>query len=766
MIVDVFDLTGGLVYTRYEISEEDALKRLNCQLLRDVLIIPPNDSNCRAYLQNPNKPITYGLEDEQGCFAFEKRAFLLQDFLDEDVQNQNWEYVRLFFECTRARLYKEATEPDQYIILIPDNYSAATQEHLLRNSGFLRKKTVLLWRSIAICLAKEKQWVSRNLKEGDEILVVDYQQKYIDRIPLLLKNYKGKLIPQRKSFRNHGREAHVQYRGLQFVDTDNRTSPFYTYVYRGLEGNHLVWDGKQYQQKCVRLKRPPEIEHEKVSNDLTIFHQLEYMKYSGDNEKIRTLSAVACKGAAIFAQKNARGEVAYYDQCDGLYIVVQDRTGQKVYLETLIKADECCRGGEKIKGKPNDRFYIENGSESCNFYLSEGKHNDKLKELIQDFKSGKAKQNQRLHMEPSMIPGQGIAEVNVTGHPLIQDVIKLELLSMNETSVTLKELQDEMNKNLAYPVDMPSVAASRVLWENIRNDVKLYCKGHSIEIQLNKGKYRNLTAKDISRFERDNVFGRQENRELPCKDSLIDKFFEVLKERYAETIYVESRLKVLKMIAWTFQFDRFKDVKTDLINSLHCYRKTGEYTLRRRKAGKQWKVLVSAWANLLNTDEEISVFVSTFLSVVEKKIKNTCVKLNHLNIYDEKWGGYISRVSRQVEGTNEWLRALFSLLVFNNDMLRAIRDEECRKLMISLIYVAYSRRKEQHSHVFQNAFKCMIFILKRRCYSSKFLTSGRDFNYIKEILAAPDLIFSPYAENFKKFLEGKGTLEGIPIDDE
>ena len=61
------------------------------------------------------------------------------------------------------------------IILVPDDYDAEKQENLLRHCGLPRNRTMLLWRSVAICLGAEEELRKRNATAGARIAVVDSQ---------------------------------------------------------------------------------------------------------------------------------------------------------------------------------------------------------------------------------------------------------------------------------------------------------------------------------------------------------------------------------------------------------------------------------------------------------------------------------------------------------------------------------------------------------------------------------------------------------------
>lgn len=779
MIVDVYDLTGALTRTRYEIEGENyhLLERI---LISDVLIVPDEQlcRNQRPYLQERIKPILRDFVQEDGSFDY-KRAHFLRDFFQEERKDD----IRLeyFFKALQSSSYVNRDNPaNRNVILIPDNFSAEYQEKILRYCELPRQYTVLLWRSVAACLGNMEFLCENGVDEEMAVYILDEQQAYKDiSILKIAVADDGTLVPLRKAYRHSDlypihESLKSNPKSMYFPDNE-----FYRYTFYGDFGIQIVWDkeSNEYSEKRFlkrQVSRQPRLpgscwDADAVLSIGALYHQGRVWEgvYREDVDG-NSLS----EGAAIFAARREAGKPTYFDECTGLYIVVQDIEQENIYAKELIAPNDRCNGGEVIHGIMNDDCFIKAGTDNVFFLLSEEEGDDvRLKELNYQFKGGCVNKREPLKLYPSIIPGQGIAKVRVEGESQLGAPVELDLLKMawTEPEKTVNKLRREIKHS--YPLDIPDVVANERLWRKVEGTVKKYMSNRQYR---NKKMFAKLgpldpKSKGIERLNRKNVFGYAEKGKLPISPALFD--FDSLFEYMAKDYFMCKRrgkisdmYEVLAMISRTYQGNNatFSEVKRDLLKAINLCA-DGEVNSVNGH-------IMTACANLLRTNKESTAFFKAYMKMVKRKVDiHNCPYVSSYVLNQYIYCGKEKKhFVPDILGMQNWNRVLYELLVLNNNMLKSIQSDDCERCVDFLIAMLLTKlvHSKPSSTLIDGVLKTLLFMLTRRKFDKMFLCSGVVRKNTESILnIIIDNSFNPrhvaWAEIVLKFVNGSGTLDDL-----
>lgn len=777
MIIDVYDLTGRYPGRhRYEAEPgEDPVLAGEQSYISDVLI-EPQSALCRnqpPYLQDWSHPILRDLIDENGQFEYSAASFLgsfLQNECAENASRQR--QLKSFFTALQASRYVDSSNPPDYnVILVPDNYSPRYQEFILRHCALPRNKTILLWRSVAACLGCISQGTP-----GQTVTIIDVQQSYVDSIELTLQEEDGYIIPQRRAFKP---DKDV----LRHHDIDGRrrflpTNEFYRHTYHGKVGHYVVWNGsckgfdrlpfERAGMEKASLSKVNKLAYACMSKGLTVFVGSK-LKFPTPNIVSDSKGKQMCWGAALFVSRKEAGLPTYFDECTGLFIVVQDSDNEEVLLKTLVPPSKRCRGGAEIIGETNRDFGIASGSDSISFYLSEEYGgNVKLKLLNHQFNAQHKQGKQPLILYPSMVPGQGLAQVRVEAKPLISQDIYLDLMEMSDTETTVNKLADELQRS--FPVDIPCVEADSSLWCKVSHDVKKYVDGVGGLPSPNpfaKCKLKHSGASGIDALVRINVFGNAEGKEYPVAHlkffhQLFDKLardYELLSKDYERTGKKDKddeANKVLAAISRTYKgnYKAFSFIKKRMLKKIYDAAYNPHLPLSVNKHH------MTACAYLLHTPDELRTFFECYQKMAEKICDRWTVdQIIHC------------RKVPDLSGLNDWNRALADLLIFHPEMLSHVSTKTCERCMQYMAAMLLSHHYCEKKVLKKNILKAMLFMLKRRKYDHKIFlepcSSARsDVERALEWVAAK---VKHELENIVlEFLRGTGCLMDLPdmIEDE
>lgn len=775
METNIFDLTGKEQFYCVEVDKE-TIRIKRKEELRTLLIYPRNhDANKLPYLQDYDFPILDDFYAQDGSLNF-SNSYFLHDFLYGYLDFDKRQKLQDYFNYQLGVLADYRSE-GMTILLIPDDYDSEKQEWLLRSCGLPRDQTLLLWRSVAICLGAEERLKDAGVKQGNTIAVVDGQSSGKVNISLLTMQLDGnQLVPARSSFNRkekypvvNGDSTTLELSLLALFSKHNeqKMNDFWRHTWH-YAGKFYVPDDdnwkivsfskeSRYYQNALSREVMQIIDFFIVTGDIEIdFHSIVKQQKVIHEPIGNNFSEI---GAARFSYRNQEGLPTYYDECEPLYFIVQDLDNERIVPKELIKGNEFCRGGRKIDGEVNKNFVLGKDNDSVSFVLHMGSISEDthLRELTQTFNCS-ATVNQPLTLYPSMIPGQGIARVDVEAYPLLREKVELDFTKMsfaydkenNNAKKTIRYLQENMPRS--YPVDMPEVESSENLWiKNCKMEVKEF-------MLLDKPLKANCFYKcrwpyrdkgGIEAFRRENVFGTLEGSEYP--DLNICYFKEVF-EKIARRIICGDN-SYIRLAAWTYRcgIDEFQFL-VDRVMQKVKYAAAGD----NLKANGIKTEEFSVCANMMSANEQVQ-YIRYFIKFAEMRLA-------------------VAGDNAKVEKISQWLRALWSILMYSNELLKDVTIEECNQCMCILIKIVrngvkfleddYYRKKDFN---IARALCSMLFLLRKRKYARGYLQDTQDDVYMDLMSFKQEHLVSHLTEQersifrvFFEHLDNKGSLN-LPL---
>lgn len=751
MIIDVYDFNSTLCCSRYEIDVEHCdFTLIERKRISDVLIWPDvsKSRNQPPYIQEWQQPVIRDLLGKDGTFSFENCSFLA-DFWQ--MEHQDVKKIEAFFRSLRYSSYAFDNQVDRNVILIPDNFDANLQEKILRTCSLPREATFLLWRSVAACLGN-LSLLKQLPDKCSTIKVIDYQLRYCDESVLNLIHEDNMIVPQRRAYKiGKFYPRHDEYNGQDVFLPSN---DFYRHTYYGTTTKDcVVWDAHQGQ-----FVKKHFVTERKIR-----------LLIEGDGSKMEVHRFSPSDGAAIFAARKESGRATYYDECTGLYIVVQDLEKEEIYAKELIAPDSKCPGGKEILGTTNTDCFIDKGTDNVRFRLADTQGNDvPLKVLDYTFMTGAMKTREPLKLHPSMIPGQGIARVRVTGTLQLRTPVDLDLLKMELTNPmeTVNSLRRDIK--YSYPVDIPAIAADRWLWQDIEGAVRRYMgsRRYRDKTMFSKCRYADPKASGMERLNRINVFGYALNKELPLYSEGFD--FDGLFQHMAnDYMYCQKRKDmdgvntVLAMISRTYQGNNpiFYPIKRDLLKQVE--------KASREESGSISTHVMTACANLLRSSDELNQFFRAFLRKAGAVTMGASLEGLIYSLRSHKLLRAPIFVP-EFEGLFHWNRVLAELLIANNEMLSRVSSADCNKCMRYLLTLLASYNYNDHPRLTYGVLKVCLFLLMRRKYDKLFLSPGSEIReqteeVVAETKKSTDKLVSTWSDIVLKYVQGKGTLDDLII---
>lgn len=746
MSTGVFDLTGTKrYYCGHSIDEED-FEISNSIRLRDLLIYPIDPtSNRQPYLQDYVQP---SLEDiHQGGMHFSyNTCHFLANILGNLLDNAAYKQLNDYFYYQNGVLQEELNKIappisiDNNILLVSDDCDGETQEKILRACHIPRNKVFLLWRSVATFLGVEDFLITHGAQDGNKVAIVDERAGHVYVSILTIMEDDGFLVPCRKSFLNHDNYTVWNF-DLHVPIPDDAETEFWKYTHN-CYGRWVVPTQNGWRERDFPVPAIPG-----YIIPLEIANNIDFCIVIGDvnvsnipNERLfHATGKDIATGAGRFAVRQANGLPTYFDQCEPLIFIVQDTQNETIVPVELIPGNEFCRGGDEIKGDINTNFYLEKANSSVYFLLNVGPVGSQtpLKELTHEF-SAETAENQPLRLHPSMIPGQGIARVEVEAHPLLRENVLLDFLKMQLSIKTIASLQEKIPRS--FPIDIPEVDADTSLWDRVNISIYLHTGIVNDSGMFAKTRWPNLGCPGIERFKRINVFGTNPQNCVPdVEENILQQLYQKIAQDYNMHHDTDD---YIRLAAWTYQKDNpvFREMIADTMNHMRdkafhymaCRPLIQEYTL---------------CANMLSHQQQ-----GEFFNFFNRRADDA---------FQRAQGNHIS-------GVDHWLRALSGILMYNRDTLEDISTEICIDCAQNLSCIlSYYRQELKAGQYVKVVITCLLFLLKRRRYDRGFLRDGDDKqNIIDECNNIRDLLFyqniHPLCEALINFIEGHGTLEGIP----
>lgn len=665
---------------------------------RDTLVLPDGHPNARPFIQNPHRP---SLEPGKPLR------------LEQILENRDVEHLADYFSHLHGILGGK-----RWIVLVPDHWEASWLERVIRArpSAFVsRSDFFLLWRSVAAALEYAD---SDKCRVGDELVVKDGYKK--NRYNGILIRYKddgdGRAVPQRASTRLHGSDATNNERRFCLECDAKHLSPIQALS----RGRRICLIGK-----------------------------------------IRADDGFLASGVRRFLDAEVRGIVPYYDELDALSMVVVDGN-EEVFFDTLVKHEECHKGGKKKVGERRSPGHLTRGEKILRIYLAEGipSKDMKLNEKIVEFEMVASK-DEDVFCQAEIIPGQGLATVHVSA-AFLERPLLLDLQTMAPSEMTLVRIERELKRH--FPPTMPYVEASPELWkegksngmsipvcecvsrylnEGILPDKKAFALAQPYWGDVGEGTFRQCgveryfddeTMSPVDKFKRENVFGNADNHRFPANADW-NLLFSRLENDY------KKDPNVLTLIAWTYQTDSkyFEGIRSDL------YRR---YVLEGQILKPQE---ITFCANNFSADD---IRTAELLRAAFQRI------VAHSYSSDD-------------------LRLSYNIMQFNKLVLSKIPSPICFETFKTLCHdfsenlffestlfgkrLKYSRR--QCSVIAAPYLRCLLFILNRRRFDKDFIRIKKEW-IPKGFLGESLTFISRNQEQLRKtlieYVNGRGTLEGIP----
>ncbi len=775
MLANIFDITNNVLFKRYNIKNDKNLILNKSLQMSDTLFVPDSSTNRATYIQNFDTPNIEDIFDGQRLH-FDKVKTINQILtnLKQGVFKED-KLLNDFFKLQlKEEDYSEAEKKLENIILIHDDFNPEAQEHILGSVPMNREQSSLLWRSIAACIGAEDSLKELGARDADKVLIVDKQTDNALLSVLTLKtcnrNGVSLLVPQRKFFKDNS----PNYKKISYDKSISDLKALPTEVDRFYQ---IVFSRKTNTEEFIaphngswRTFKKPINTTRLLTIPPDVFNGIKYCIVIGDL-RLDIPANVDCildknsdlifTGASKFVYRKHHNLPTYFDHCEALYIVVQDKEEEQIITETLIPEKEDVLGGDVISGEVNDKCFIEKQDSKATFYLIMGDKDSYIKELVHDF--GKETiYTQKMILTPRMRPGQGIARVTVNASPLIYGDIELNFREMLTSKKTLSVLQNELKRS--FPIDMPLVEASDRLWANAEFDVNNYLtKGCAYLKNINfaKAHYINPAAQGIERFKRKNVFGIDNGRKIPSNadPNKIGQLLNKLHNDYNNKRGEYMQEEVVRVIAWTYTGENtFKDITEDVLLRI-------EFSANNLTALP--RPYFSYCSNNLSRLKNINRFYNAF-----------CLRMEN-------------EFSRRNFKFGVWINGFSNILTFNNNFFDIFKrakilytPEYCMNLLFKALQYSLKNKKPM---IFKDTVCAMLFLLKYRKYDSSFLKSEPLYGDILDYIAIKsdsdlfeeyknsqiNIFFASHSnlkiwlKTFKDYLTGAGTIDGIPrIDDD
>ncbi len=693
--------------------------------------------------------------------------------------NSNISHIGSYFNAVRTlvneRIKKKAISVDLTILLVPDALPLESQQRLLASFG--RSRTRLLWHSIAVALGNEE--VLMNFENSKVIGIVD---EFSD-IGLFTSKFEIKwegerAVPCHKIYKKaNGNISEWYYQQQEdaikkSLDANVKKNRLKAAYKLHKEREYIAMD--EYSR--LPVKKPIETYNKyniiKIKDVAQVISSdqstVEFMrKYNHECDVVES----GFDGAVRFVEYISKGQIPYYDECESFSVICQNKKEEIEYFE-LIKKNAYLPGGTKTEGIKIKKLSILKGNKDAQFYFHLGEIDDdnaQLKKYIQEFPiENPLEQDRALLLSPSVIPGQGYAEVLIEDNnrdklfpPIELDWKHMEPAFEDGEKVTKAYLENHLKRS--FPPDVPPVrtrflnqSARHLKWEF---DYLLQ-NGLLDKVFYNLSRWPYIADKDagVKKFTRENTFGHYTKKDghkyaFPKGVSIegqefLDEFEKLAKE------FVDSKgndSTYITWLAWCYQrygldgklLPNMKKATDLIISSID---KTSKYSLRSQTA--------SFIGNMIATEGEFERVFCTFDKVLKKK----------------------------KTGINNWCRAVYQMLMYtpyiyaNNNKIGAAAVHIMENLPEALKYAVSPKFSDQRVYM---TLRVILYMLRRRICEKDFCKKGSpDGLYDKVVEALDDvknkLIFCPSTKiqfireimvSIREFLDGKGVLDGIPAPD-
>jgi hypothetical protein len=699
----VIDLTGG-------------------QPCRDLLIYGRHE-NAKPYLQKYKKP---SIEDLDG-----NHYYFLRDILKTRDQDKLHDYFEQLHKLVGG---------ERWFILVPDDWKPEWQEAVIKSVPLPRNRVFLLWRSIAAvigCIGKLMK-----PREGDAIAVIDIQQGGIvgmSMLSLALEESGQRLVPQRKSYVRH-RECYSQVKLEPFGKIAHEDS-----FLRGLAPVYYL---SNYDLNKIAA-------FAKKAKHVILVDSFNLAPKNLPAGWTTTHMEMLERGTRSFIALRDKHKIAYYDELEALSLIVQTNE-ERIEPRELVKANEKSPGGQEVSPPPfSQAAILKRHSAHVDLVLCMGEATPDAPLKIKKHEFNRSlEEDHTIDLVSHVTPGQGMAVVTVMSS-FLREPIELDFLrnmtdkGKSGRTLTMSTLEDEMERS--FPPDSPDVISDSRLWAVIRSEVEDYVAGASspngnwfarAQKLYAPGSDLPMGACPLERLRRRNVFGNDPLHRYPRTPLYSFDFKDLFRKMADDYDREELRDEVIRLIAWTYASD------------VSVFTRIRQKTVRR----------------LLDYSKGSSTEAPLFQEMT--LCANLCTA-------PEEWSGCMNAIWHRISDYNHNVShdfyLLYNLLQFHPTILRDARtqksslsiDESCWMLVQ---HIPYWYQKHQTGKVtIGYILKSLLYFLRCRRFDGKvFLTKERDtehYEIISDCLKTPVHNSQEELRNLVvKYLDGKGTIDGLPVD--
>lgn len=771
MKICIYDLSA-----RYEVQVRDSkTSELLISFKLPPALIRKNEkhSNEKYSFFDPDNPDFSSLIDiktENGLgFQYDNERLMtlteiMYNLCFSDVYSKEAEeYFNGIRRLLSARFQERGISIDKTVILVPDALPLSNQERLL--SYFGRYKTRLLWHSMAIALGMEKVLYEKG-KEGEKIALVD---EFADIgtfcTKIEIKKENGRAVPCHKIYKKaKGLNSAWYKKGQEYVLSNaltwNVKGDRLSAAYRQSGSTKTIKFNPFHNIKVEEIRR-----HELPMPDIVsaaLIISSSRVENKPDKTGIAKLTADVAEqaflGAVRFVDYVERGLVPYYDECESFSVVCQNNKEELYYFE-LVKGSRYLPGGRKIDGNVIDTLFIPKGSKEAKFYFYLGDTKDKdahLKCYHQEFPIEEPlEENRRLRLSPLVIPGQGYAQIVIEDYERDKLFSPIELdwenmkpaFNKKGQPTTIRMLEQELERS--FPPDVPSVKSRDDIASKYALDMMaLISKNFSFfNYDINHSIWPNINdySKGVERFVRKNTFGSYAKKEE--NDKRFPKVNGIKNEEYVEALrwgarqYLNGNEDYLKTLAWSYlRYDLDGKMIPEMTNVTNRVIKE----LKERTDFKCPAVHASYVANMLVTEREFETIFLRFQDVLMLK----------------------------GDGIGNWCRAMYQVLMYTPFIYADNKKiSECAKYCMNrLVWYLNQEVLVGAWKSVDNILRVMLYLLKRRVIDKSYYKKEsypKGYEYVVNSLRyAEKKCNDPFVvetiESIIKYMDGKGTLDGIP----
>jgi len=410
-------------------------------------------------------------------------------FIDQEDSSFTWSYdsgatgqalmVNMVSEGLVQNL--SASTSAKTVIAIDNFLPESRQEFLLFSLARAGIANVgLLWRPVALAFSFMDDFGKDVLKEGDHLLVIDFESRTPEATILELKEHKGALIPLRRAPRDEDNlgvnyDIHTMRRkialdiaeGDRIIANQLCAGPFAREFIAFTENQPYgdVWCRKNGQFVRIRLEEAKSQDSVKRFVNRNFIRDVKQFVF--ENHDIRRMSAVlwhgwpfrfahaeqhrnkefvlsedsVSRGACLYASKQIDGLPTYLDTLPGLYILSEVQELGTYAFFHLVKPSVIEGGDVWRRQKPLTRFAVQQGIDNFTAVLRRSDER-KCRKLVTALPQ-EPNDNTPVLIRAEMQPAHGHAQVTIEGAEGHEGIfgdarrVKLDWKSMTEMEIPI-----------------------------------------------------------------------------------------------------------------------------------------------------------------------------------------------------------------------------------------------------------------------------------------------------------------------------------------